>query len=452
MIDIGIPGLTLPPWSLPKAPDFRAKVVDQVKSIFSPAVKAALDVDVDIGIKKEVVTLINQMFDKLKTLLGDVSFVANELLSKTETLGKNLIDKISQELSTLVKEVQRAINDVLAGVRDNLINPFFEKVDELRRTLVDDIRGLIDQILSGLKDLADKILKEGDRILTGTIDEFKAEVEKVVKFIPNPLDPCRIKYDLQFTLGKDLTIGDLYNLFECTMLRRLEIDDTVREIKTVYGDLQYRSWHLSCIARGTVPSVSGSSGLQDTAIKNWIKYGQLYQLWNQFEDDMTPLTALEARIKQLEDEIVSFRSQSAQLDALNTGVQNAQRTADEAKSTATSAQNTANNAQTIATNAQTTAGNAQNIANSAVNNSVKDVKFFSHEIQLRTKDLSFEMVFGFPDRVDAVALESIINDGNLMNVSEIRRVDERNFNIKLVRSGTGEWIPHLRFIGIKVER
>lgn len=344
MVDIGIPGLTLPPWSLPKAPDFRDKVVDQVKAIFSPAVKAALDVDVDIGIKKEVVALVNQMFDRLKTLLGDIAFVANELLSKTETLGKNLIDKISQELSRLVQEVQRAINDVLAGVRDNLINPFFARVDELRRTLVEDIRDLIDQVLSGLKDLADKILKEGDRILTGTINEFKAEVERVVKFIPNPLDPCRIKYDLQFTLGKDLTIGDLYNLFECTMLRRLEMDDTVREIKTIYGDLQHRSWHLSCVARGTVPGVSGSSGLQDIAIRAWIKYGQLYQLWNQFEDDMTPLTALETRIKQLEDEIDSFRSKSAQIDDLSKAVQQAQGAAEAAQNLANSAQNTGNQA------------------------------------------------------------------------------------------------------------
>jgi methyl-accepting chemotaxis protein len=328
--DIGIPGLTLPPWSLPKAPDFRKKIVDQVKAIFSPAIKAALDVNVDIGIKKEVVALISQIFDKLKTLLGDIAFVANELLSKTETLGKNLIDKISDELSSLVEEVQRAINNVLAGVRDNLINPFFEKINELRRTLVEDIRNLIDKILSGLQDLADKILKEGDRILTGTIDEFKAEIEKVVKFIPNPLDPCRIKYDLQFTLGNDLTIGDLYNLFECTMLGRLEIDDTVREIKTIYGDLQHRSWHLSCVARGTIPGVSGSSGLQDIAIKSWIKYGQLFQLWNQFEDDMTPLTALEIRIKQLEDEIDSFRSKSAQIDDLSTEVQKVQKTASDA--------------------------------------------------------------------------------------------------------------------------
>jgi methyl-accepting chemotaxis protein len=374
MVDIGIPGLTLPPWSLPKAPDFREAVVDQVKAIFSPAVKAALNIDIDIGIKEEVVALVNQMFDKLKTLLGDIAFVANELLSKTETLGKNLIAKISQELSSLVKEVQRAINDVLAGVRDNLINPFFARVDELRRILVEDIRGLIDKILSGLKDLADKILTEGDRILTGTINEFKAEVEKVVKFIPNPLDPCRIKYDLQFTLGNNLTIGDLYNLFECTMLRRLEIDDTVREIKTVYGDLQHRSWHLSCVARGSVPGVSGSSGLQDIAINSWIKYGQLYQLWNQFEDDMTPLTALETRIKQLEDEIESFRSKSTQLDDLSTAVQKAQGIASDAVSRADNAQGTANDAVNRANNAQSTANTAENLANS---------------VDTRTKAISF---------------------------------------------------------------
>jgi hypothetical protein len=172
MLDIGIPGLTLPSSSLPKEPAFRKKVVDQVKEIFSPIVKVALDANVDIGIKEEVLALINQVFDKLKILLGDVAFVANELLSKTENLGKNFLDKISQELSSLVKEVQRAVNDVLIGVRDNLINPFFERVDELRRTLIEDIRTLIEQIFSSLEDLAERILKEGDRILTGTIDDL----------------------------------------------------------------------------------------------------------------------------------------------------------------------------------------------------------------------------------------------------------------------------------------
>ena len=65
-IDIGIPGDTLPPWSLPKRDDFSKDVVDQVKAIFSPAVKAALDVSIDIGIKKEGVAVINQMFDNRK--------------------------------------------------------------------------------------------------------------------------------------------------------------------------------------------------------------------------------------------------------------------------------------------------------------------------------------------------------------------------------------------------
>jgi hypothetical protein len=397
MEDIGIPGLTLPSWSLPKEPDFRKKVVDQVKKIFSPAVKAALDINVDIGIKKEVIALINQVFDKLKFLLGDVAFVANELLSKTETLGKNFLDKISQELSSLVKEVQRAVNDVLIGVRDNLINPFFERVDELRRTLVDDIRTLVDQIFSDFKDLFDKLLKEGDRILTGTIDEFKAEVAKVVKLIPNPLDPCRIKYDLRYTFGNDLTIGDLYNLFECTLLRRLEINDSVREIKTIYGDLQHRYWHLSCIARGSVPGVSGSSGLQDIAINDWIKYGQLFQLWNQFDDDMTPLTALEIRIQQLENEIASFRARSAQLDDISAAVQKAQQTAE-------AAQNSANNAQNIANDAVNRANNAQNTANGAMD--------LSHQIDSRTQKIQFD---GCSTIIDAGGkFLSIQCDGNVV--------------------------------------
>lgn len=413
--DIGIPGLTLPPWSLPKAPDFRKKIVDQVKAIFSPAVKAALNVNVDIGIKKEVVALINQIFDKLKTLLGDIAFVANELLAKTETLGEKLIDKISDELSSLVIEVQRAINDVLAGVRDNLINPFFERVDELRRRLVEDICSLIDKIFSGLQNLIDKMLKEGDRILTGTIDGFKAEVEKVVKFIPNPLDPCRIKYDLQFTLGNDLTIGDLYNLFECTMLGRLEIDDTAREIKTVYGDLQDRSWHLSCVARGSVPGVSGSSGLQDIAIKSWIKYGQLFQLWNQFEDDMTPLTALETRIKQLEDEIDSFRSKSAQIDGLSIEVQKAQQTATSAQNAANDAQGTANDAANRANNAQGTANDAVNRANNAQNTANSTLEL-ANQINHRTQKIGFNDNSTYIDAGNkCLAIQS---DGNIVVIKD----------------------------------
>ncbi|MBW4565797.1 MAG: hypothetical protein KME32_32875 [Mojavia pulchra JT2-VF2] len=411
MVDIGIPGLTLPSWSLPKASDFRKKIVDQVKAIFSPAVKAALDVDVDIGIKAEIVALINQIFDKLKTLLGDVAFVANELLSKVETLGISLIDKISLELSGLVEEVQRAVNNILIGVRDNLINPFFEKVDELRRRLVEDVRSLIDQIFSGFKDLADRILKEGDRILTGTIGEFKAEVEKVVKLIPNPLDPCRIKFDLQFTLGKDLTIGDLYNLFECTMLRRLELDDSVREIKTIYGDLQHRAWHLSCIARGSVPGVSGSSGLQSIAIKDWIKYGQLFQLWNQFEDDMTPLTALETRIKQLEDEIASFRAKSAQLDDVGAAVQRSQQTAEAAQNAASNAQNTANDAVNRANNAQNTANDAVNRANNAQNTANGAVDL-ANQINGRTQKIRFD---GNSTIIDAGGkFLAIQSDGNVV--------------------------------------
>jgi len=443
IVDIGIPGRTLPPWSLPKRDDFRKDVVDQVKAIFSPAVKAALDVNVDIGIQKEVTALINQMFDKLKTLLGDVAFVANELLSKTEGLGKNLIDKISQELSSLVKEVQRAVNDVLIGVRDNLINPFFERVDELRRTLVEDIRSLIDRIFMGLKDLAEKILKEGDRILTGTIDEFKSEIEKVVKLFPNPLDPCRIKYDLQFTLGADLTVGDLYNLFECTMLRRLEIDDTAREIKTIYGDLQHRSWHLSCIARGSIPGVSGSSGLQNIAINNWIKYGQLFQLWNQFEDDMTPLTALETRIKQLEYEIASFRAKSVQLDDLSTAVQKAQNTANEAHQKADAAQVTANEAHQKADAAQVTA-----------NGAVKNIDFYAVEAAVNTTVQSNDVVFNFPDSVDAVVLQTISNDHNQIVRANLSQLNPTSFKVHIdgVNVNGHHWIPGLKFLGIKLRR
>ncbi|WP_414623797.1 hypothetical protein [Calothrix sp. CCY 0018] len=408
-----IPGLTLPLFSenLPKAPEFSNLIGDTLKGIFSPAVKASLDVDIDIGVKKEVWSLVDHLFDKLKILLGDIAYVADELLSKTEEIGKNLIQKISQELSGLVQQVQRAVNDILSGIKDNLINPFFEKVDELRRNLVEDIRSLINQILNGAGELAGQLLKEGDRILTGTISEFKSEVEKVVNFSRNPFDPCRIKFDLGWVPGHKLTIGDLHNLFECSLLRRLEEGDTVKEIKTIYADLQHRSWHLSCVARGTVPGISSSSALQDIAIKDWIKYGQLYSLWNQFEDNMTPLTALENRIKQLEDEIAYFRAKSAQIDDVSTAVQTAQQTAEAAQNAANNAQKTANDGVAKANNAQKTANdgvakanNAQKTANNALD--------LANQINGKTRYIS---VHGATTMIDAGGCYLAIQaDGNIV--------------------------------------
>jgi hypothetical protein len=60
----------------------------------------------------------------------------------------------------------------------------------------------------------------------------------------------------------------------------------------------------------------------------------------------------------------------------------------------------------------------------------------------------------FPERVDAVALESIINDGHDMWIGRIDRLNETTFRVSFKGSrGQGvRWIPALRFLGIQVQR
>lgn len=145
----------------------------------------------------------------------------------------------------------------------------------------------------------------------------------------------------------------------------------------------------------------------------------------QFQDDfngnvkakLDPVTeALRAEIQALRDE-------------LTPKVDTAQATADSAMSKADAAQATANSA-------------------------VKGIKFFTAEAAIDTTHAEVDVMVDFPERVDAVAIESIVNDGHDMWRGIIERVGDRSFKVMFVGSrGEGNrWVPALRFLGIQVQR
>lgn len=86
---------------------------------------------------------------------------------------------------------------------------------------------------------------------------------------------------------------------------------------------------------------------------------------------------------------------------------------------------------------------------------IKDVQFFQVEAKADVHQRTVETLAVFPEDVDAVALESLMNDGHHLHIAKIDRVDRRTFKVTFYRSDRGEndrWIPVIRLIGIKLKR
>jgi uncharacterized protein YoxC len=453
-INLGISGFILPE---PKLPDLREPIKNAFEGIFSPIDKL-LKSGISTNLKKAVEPLLTLLFEKLKSFLGDLAFVANELLSKTESMARGLIDQILQGVSQLRAEVESMVSNILIKVEDtveqitqtvtnNLVKPFFQEVDTLRKSLVEDVKEVIDYAISK----ADQVIDKGDRILTATIDTFRNEALKVLDFFPWDMpwdkDACRFELNIQGVPGPQLATGELYELLQCRRLKRFDEENEVKDLKvkvlqTLYADLQDQAWHLACAARGTVSGVS--SALKIEAIEDWIEFGRLHQLWNQFEDeDMAILDALNQKVQELDTKIAQFEAKTAQIDDLSVAVQKAQQAAE-------AAQNAANNAQGTADEAHRKADAAQVTANGAV----KNIDFYSIEAAVDTKVQSNDVVFNFPDSVDAVVLQTISNDHNQIVRANLSQLNPTSFKVHIdgVNGNGHHWIPGLKFLGIKLRR
>jgi hypothetical protein len=117
-------------------------------------------------------------------------------------------------------------------------------------------------------------------------------------------------------------------------------------------------------------------------------------------------------------------------------------------------QSIASDAVSRADNAQNTANSALSTANAANENSVKEIKFFRTEARALTKHRTDSVDITFPERVDGIALESLLNDINDMSIGRIERLSGNTFRVHYhgVKSEGTLWNPSLSFTGIQVNK
>jgi hypothetical protein len=409
--------------------DLRDAVTNKAKAIvkkvtnLKPQIATVLGASFNLGLSAEIDAAIKVILDDsfLKVIDRGV-FALDRTIDKTSQELQDLVQKVFDNLSELESKLEKLIDkffqnisNLIKDIKSNLIDPIVNAIFKLEEKIFEDINQVIDKVFN---------------FFTGTIKEFQDDLLKIFNPLPNPLDPCRQKLGIPFTPSGQLTHFDLFNLFECRQLKRLDDGTTVvKNIQETYATLQLESFKMTCLGRG-------SPAFQELYMRKWLDYGQLFEMWQEFKDNMTPQQAYDEAIRSLNQARSEYQSKVADIDT--------------AQTTANDAVNKANTAQSAANSAQATANSAQAIANGAI----KNIDFFVVEAAIDTTVQSNDVVINFPDAVDAVVLQTIQNDGNQIIRAPISQLNPTSFKVHFdgVNANSHRWIPALRFLGIKIRR
>ena len=389
--------------------------VDKVTSL-KPKLGISVSVDIDAAIR----IILDDSFLKV---IDRITFALENAIDRVGVEFQQLVKQVFRELSTLADRIDQTIDRIfknistaLADLKKNLVDPIVTAISDLETKLIKDVNQIIDKIFN---------------FFQGTVQDFKDDISRGTSLlIPNPFDPCRRATGTSTTPGPRLSPADVFNLFECNQLKRLEDSaTTVKEITEVYAVLQLQSFRVTCLGRG-------SPAFQDIFTRKWIKYGQLYELWKEFNPTMTAQQAFDEAIRRLDQARAEYQ---AKVNDINL----AQQTANEAIQRANDAQNTANQANQKADTAQVTA-----------NGAVKNIDFYAVEAAVDTTVQSNDVVFNFPDSVDAVVLQTISNDHNQIVRANLSQLNPTSFKVHIdgVNGNGHRWIPGLKFLGIKLRR
>ncbi|MFB2881369.1 alanine-zipper protein [Floridanema aerugineum] len=284
------------------------------------------------------------ILDNLETYINQFAYVTDKLILRSETAARELIIQTYNSLSDLRNQIENIVDKLIKlassftpeAIRKNLIDPILDKLNNLQNNFFINVERLLDKI---------------DEIFTGTIEDVRNDIKSLldpILLFPNPFDECRQKLNLGNKLGTSLTAIEIYRFRECQVLKGLNENTTIARLTDSYGGLQLNAWKIACVSRG-------APDLKKKLIQDWIKYGQLIDLWSQFPMAMTPLEAAQETVRRLEEARLEFLAKSAQIDSINAAVQKAQQTADTAYSIASVAQTAANAAQATSDDAITRA-------------------------------------------------------------------------------------------------
>lgn len=302
-------------------------IVNKV-TFLKPKLASTLGGSFDLSLSAEIDSAIKIILDEsFLKVIDRAIFALDSTINKTSQEVQSLAQKIFDNLFELETRVNTLINNffqnltgLLNNIKANLIDPIVASILKLEEKIFEDINQVIDKIFN---------------FFTGTVKEFKDDLLRLFNPLPNPLDPCRQKFELGLTPTFQLTHTDIFNLFECNQLRRLNDGKTnVKEIQEIYAVLQLESFKMTCLGRG-------SPSFQELYMRKWLKYGQLFEIWKEFNENMTPQEAFDEAIRRLNIARDEYNAKIAEIDRV-------QAIANDAVNKAANAQNTANSALDIA--------------------------------------------------------------------------------------------------------
>jgi hypothetical protein len=300
----------------------KAKAITKKITNLKPALAAALGANFNLGLSADIDAAIKVILDdSFLKVIDRAIFALDSTINKTSQELQELVQKIFDNLSELEEKLEKLINqffqnlsNLIRDIKVNLVDPIVDSIFALEEKIFEDINQVLDKIFN---------------FFTGTIKEFKDDLLRIFNPLPNPFDPCRQQLGLALTPSGRLTHVDLFNLFECNQLRRLDDGNTtVKGIQETYATLQLESFKMTCLGRG-------SPAFQELYMRKWLKYGQLFEMWQEFDENMTPQQAFDEAIRRLNQARSEYQDKIADIDL-------AQNTANDAVNRANNAQNTAN--------------------------------------------------------------------------------------------------------------
>ena len=365
------------------------EIVNKITFIKPKLALAGIDVGVDLNAEVDAALKVI-LDDSFLKVIDRAVFALDSSIDKASKELEELAQKIFDNLLELEKELEKLvdnffdkISNAIQDIKANLVDPIVDSIFKLEEQIFEDINQVIDKIFD---------------FFTGTIQEFKNDLFRIFNPFPNPFDSCRQQYGLALTPTGRLTHVDLFNLFECNQLRRLNDGNTVvKEIQETYALLQLESFKMTCLGRG-------SPAFQELYMRKWLKYGQLFEIWQEFKEDMTPQEAFDEAIRRLNQARDEYNSKVAEINRAQTTADDGVNRANNAQNTANDGVNRANNAQNTANDGVNRANNAQNTADSALN--------MANQVNARTQKISFD---GNSTLIDAGGkFLAIQGDGNVV--------------------------------------
>lgn len=294
----------------------KAKAKEIVKKITFIKPRLALSgLDIGVDLNAEIDAAVKVILDdSFLKVIDRAVFALDSSIDKASNELQELVQKVFNNLIELEKSVERLIDkffdrlsDTIKNIKTNLIDPIVDSIFKLEEKIFEDINQVIDKIFN---------------FFTGTVQEFKNDLFRIFNPIPNPFDPCRQQFGLALTPSGRLTHVDLFNLFECNQLKRLNDNNTlVKEVQETYALLQLESFKMTCLGRG-------SPAFQELYMRKWLKYGQLFEIWQEFNEVMTPQEAFDEAIRRLNQARDEYLSKVADIDRAQATADNAIKSGD----------------------------------------------------------------------------------------------------------------------------